>query len=115
MTTNAHILHIVKSLNEINKKLSSIINNEAINDFSFLQAEKKEYLTASEAAALISSKISYIYRLTHEKRIPYSKPGGNRIMIKRSDLDEWLKSNHISSDDEIRKNTLSYFKKPSRN
>jgi len=52
-----------------------------------------DMLSAEEAAKYINRKISTIYQLTHKKRILYSKPGGGKLYIKRSNLDNYLSRN----------------------
>lgn len=89
---------MMKELAEI-KRLIAVIINSSSNGLPLIE---KEFLTVDEAAALLCARRSYIYRLTHEKRIPYSKPGGNRVLIKRTDLLEWMQSNSILSDSQIR-------------
>lgn len=62
----------------------------------------REYLTVDEAAEFLGAAKSYIYRLTHEKRIPYAKPSGGRVLIKRQDLLTWIASSRVRSDGEVR-------------
>ena len=50
-------------------------------------------LTSIQSAEYINAPISRIYRLTHKKLIDFSKPGGGKLWIKRTELDEYLKGN----------------------
>jgi len=52
-----------------------------------------DMLTSEQAAEYINAPISRIYRLTHKKLIDFSKPGGGKLWIKRTELDEYLKGN----------------------
>lgn len=55
----------------------------------------KEYLTLKETAEFMDLSESYIYRLTHLKQIPFSKPWGKKIYFKVSDLNEFLGRNKV--------------------
>lgn len=105
----------MNELAEIKKILADFVSGTASNDTSNvnLPPSGKEYLTVDEAAALIGSKRSYIYKLTHEKRISFTKPGGNRVLIKRSDLLDWIEANRIKSQKDVQ-NDVEQFMKNSR-
>lgn len=106
---------VMNELAEIKKILADFVSGTASNDTSNvnLPPSGKEYLTVDEAAALIGSKRSYIYKLTHEKRISFTKPGGNRVLIKRSDLLDWVETNRIKSQKDVQ-NDVEQFMKNSR-
>jgi len=106
---------VMNELAEIKKILADFVSGTASNDTSNvnLPPSGKEYLTVEEAAALIGSKRSYIYKLTHEKRISFTKPGGNRVLIKRSDLLDWIEANRIKSQKDVQ-NDVEQFMKNSR-
>ena len=53
----------------------------------------KEVLTLEEAAEYMGLKKSYLYRLTHEKRIRHYKPNNKKIYFKVEDIIAWLTSN----------------------
>lgn len=69
---------------------------------------EKELLTIDECAELTGLKKSTLYRMTHKRMIPYSKPGGNRVYIKQADIIKWLKSNRISSSEEMERTSAKY-------
>jgi DNA binding domain, excisionase family len=75
---------------------------------SSLPPSDKEFLTVDGAAAYLGAKRSYFYRLTHEKRVSFTKPGGNRVLIKRSALQAWLETNRVKSQDEIHQDVAAY-------
>ncbi|AKB06154.1 helix-turn-helix domain-containing protein [Vibrio fluvialis] len=94
---------------EIKMLLAQVVENAGSDgNKSSLPPSDKEYLTVDEAAAYIGAKRSYIYRLTHEKRVSFTKPGGNRVLIKRSDLQAWLETNRVKSQDEIHQDVAAY-------
>lgn len=62
---------------------------------------QKEVISAEECAELLGVSVSYVYRLTSEKRLPYYKPQGKKIYFKRDELLDWLLSHRISPDAEL--------------
>ncbi|MFM4895192.1 helix-turn-helix domain-containing protein [Aeromonas caviae] len=62
---------------------------------------QKEVLCAEECAELLGVSVSYVYRLTSEKRLPHYKPQGKKIYFKRDELLGWLLSHRISPDAEL--------------
>ena len=115
MSETEQLSCVMNELAEIKKILADFVSGTASNDTSNvnLPPSGKEYLTVDEAAALIGSKRSYIYKLTHEKRISFTKPGGNRVLIKRSDLLDWIEANRIKSQKDVQ-NDVEQFMKNSR-
>ena len=79
----------------------------------------KAALTLDECALYTGMAKSYIYKLTHEGVIPYSKPNGKKIFFDRLELDQWLLGNkikgYISESDFIKKKAKSLNKKASIN
>lgn len=66
----------------------------------------KEIMNVSEAALYMNLSPSYIYKLTHRRILPHSKPGSKVIYFKKSDLDEWMLSNKVPSIEERRNSTV---------
>ncbi|HDX8428584.1 MULTISPECIES: helix-turn-helix domain-containing protein [Gammaproteobacteria] len=62
---------------------------------------QKEVISAEECAELLGVSVSYVYRLTSEKRLPHYKPQGKKIYFKRVELLDWLLSHRISPDVEL--------------
>jgi excisionase family DNA binding protein len=65
-------------------------------------------LTIDEAAELTGFKRSYLYRLTNRKLIPYYKPLGKKVFFKCTELEQWLQTNRISTDEELRMKAAAY-------
>lgn len=63
----------------------------------------KEVLTLDEAARYMGISKSYLYRLTHERRIPHSKPAGKMVFFRRDELEAWLQQNRVATIDDINK------------
>ena len=71
----------------------------------------KEILNFNEACAFLDYSKSYLYKLTHSRRIPHYKPNGKKLYFKRVDLEEWLLKNRVKSIDEIEQEAIEYVAK----
>lgn len=57
----------------------------------------KTVLNIDEACELLGYKKSYLFKLTHAKIIPFSKPNGKRLFFSREALEIWMLSNASKS------------------
>lgn len=74
---------------------------------------KTNMLTPTEAAEYLGIKVSYLYKLMMRRVIPYYKPGGKLCYFDREDLDKWLRSVRVASDEEIERQAQAYILKNS--
>ena len=58
---------------------------------------EKPILTFDEAALYTGLQKSYLYKLTSQRIIPHSKPGGKRIFFERTELERWMLSAKVES------------------
>ncbi len=65
-------------------------------------------LTTTEAAHYLGVKPSYLYKMMMRRAIPYYKPGGKLCFFSREDLDAWLTSIRIKSQNEIESEAARY-------
>ena len=63
--------------------------------------EEKVFLTTKEAAAYLGMALSSLYKMTSKKRIPFYTPTGKKIYFKKSELDEWMNSSRVATNNEI--------------
>jgi excisionase family DNA binding protein len=68
---------------------------------SFQTADEGRFLTAKQAAEYLGIKMSYLYKLTHQRTLPYYKPNGKLVYFLQSDLLNFLSGNRISAQIEI--------------
>lgn len=68
--------------------------------------DDKPVLTSTEAAAFLGIAVSYIYKLTHWKKIPFSKPNGGKIYFRRDELESWMNSGRYLTVDEARADAI---------
>jgi|LSPZ01.1.fsa_nt_gi excisionase family DNA binding protein len=58
-------------------------------------------LSMKDAMEFTGYSRSYLYQLTHYRKIPYHKPNGGRIFFKRSELEEFVFGGKNSADFEM--------------
>lgn len=69
----------------------------------------KEVLTSDEAAKYCGFSKSYLYKLTMRQQIPhYKSPTGKMCYFNRLELEQWLQSNRVSTNNEINQKAQSY-------
>ncbi len=68
----------------------------------------KEVLTTDEAAKYLGVSKSYLYKLTMQQKIPHYKPLGKMCYFNRVELEQWLQSNRIATEDEISQKAQNY-------
>ena len=57
-------------------------------------ARTDRLLTTQEVCELLKVSKTYIYWLTHKRKIPYIKMQGH-LRFRQSDIDEWLRSQEV--------------------
>ncbi|WP_139958351.1 helix-turn-helix domain-containing protein [Flavicella sediminum] len=62
---------------------------------------RKRIYTIKESAFVIGVSLSYMQKLVGSKQLPHSKPSGKLIFIKRRDLENFILSNPIKTNDEV--------------
>ena len=65
-------------------------------------------LTTTEAAHYLGVKPSSLYKMMMRRAIPYYKPGGKLCFFAKDDLDAWLTSIRIKSQNEIESEAARY-------
>lgn len=66
------------------------------------------YLTIKEAAAYLGLKPSYVYKLTHNRKIPFYKPSNGRLYFLTEELDKWVADGRQWSEEEIDERAADY-------
>ena len=81
------------------------IVNEAISASAL---SSKEMLTIDEAARYMGTSKSHVYKLTMKRTIPFYRPSGKLCFIRRQELEQWLQTNRIATEDEINDRAQHY-------
>ena len=74
-----------------------------LNRIEKFMASLKDILNVEELSEYTGFKKSYIYKLVHESKIPYSKPNGKSLFFDRKKIDQWLLQNSYTSNIELRR------------
>jgi excisionase family DNA binding protein len=72
----------------------------ALNNQKYIDMIEKVFLTTKEAAAYLGMALSYLYKLTAKKSIPFYTPTGKKIYFKKSELDEWMNRGRVATNEE---------------
>jgi prophage regulatory protein len=70
----------------------------------------KKVLTFEEGCQYLGYKKSYVYKLTHNKILPFSKPNGKSIFFEKERLENWMLSNASNSQAERKIEAATYVK-----
>ena len=76
----------------------------------YIMISAKNILTADEAATMLDMKVSMIYSLTSKHKIPFYKPNGKKIFFKKDELEQWVLSSRVSTDDELQQKAANITK-----
>lgn len=61
----------------------------------------KNVLTFDDVALLTGLSKSHLYKQTCSHQIPHYKPNGKQIYFDRTELENWMKQNRVSTSNEI--------------
>ena len=95
-------------LEKINK-IEKMLTGDYATDVSL-----KPMLTVIEAAEYMGLSMSSMYKLTHRQELPVYKPSGGKVYLKREDINAYMCSNKIMSNEEIEKEAVNYITKNPR-
>ncbi len=91
-------MDIIQKLNEIEALLKK------------QHALSKEILTLEEGAEYLGLSKSALYKLTSKKEIPFYNPGGKKIYFRKAELENWIISKKVASNDEIQELSDAFLK-----
>ena len=74
----------------------------------------KEIFNFNEACRFLDYSGSYLYKLTHLKKIVHYKPNGKKLYFKRTDLEDWLLRNRVKTDVELQQQAEDILNKKNR-
>lgn len=86
------------------------MQRESINlvDLAKILVNQKTVLSVDDFHLYSGLSVSAIYKLTHGKKIKFSRPNGKVIFFKKEDIDEFLLSNPITTVDDIEQEAINY-------
>jgi excisionase family DNA binding protein len=95
---NDEVLVVHLTVNQMKEVIESVFQQS-----SSLSSSKPEIIDIEEVLKLTGYKKATIYKLIYERKIPFHKPahGGRRIFFKSAEIDKWLQSNRIETNEEF--------------
>lgn len=71
----------------------------------------KSVLTFEEAVEFTGYQSSYLHKMMSQRKIPYYKPNGKSSFFNRLELENWLLSHRVSTDEELNSVALRHTRK----
>ena len=68
----------------------------------------KEVLTSEEVSRYMGISLSYLYKLTMRRQIPHYKPLGKMCYFNRVEVEQWLQSNRVATEEELNGRATAY-------
>ena len=73
---------------------------------------QKEVLTSDEAAKYLGISKSCLYKWTMARQIPhYKSPTGKMCFFNRKEIEAWMQSNRVATDDELEQQAQTIIRK----
>ncbi|KUJ60625.1 hypothetical protein AR687_16480 [Flavobacteriaceae bacterium CRH] len=93
---------------ELAKKQDAFIKKALMK----LSLNNKDVYSSEEAAEFLSIEVKYIYQLTHQRKIRYSKKKGQKkIYFRKADLLDYLNGEIISTTEDLENTNATLWKK----
>jgi excisionase family DNA binding protein len=70
--------------------------------------QTKTILNADEAAQFLSISRSYLYKLTMQRLVPFSRPLGKQMYFNREELERWAMGARVATDAELSAKANAY-------
>lgn len=93
------------------------IQNEIIEIKKFIKEQnilRKEILTLEEVSLYLGQSKSSIYKLTSRREIPFYSPGGKIKYFRKSELENWIFSSKVSTNEEFESEADDYLSRTSK-
>jgi excisionase family DNA binding protein len=83
-------------------------NIEMLEQIQRMLEENSKPLTVDEACEFMGVSKSTLYKLTHKRKIRFSKPNGRKIYFAKSDLIAWMSRNQVKTSEQIEEESVNY-------
>ncbi len=68
----------------------------------------KEILNFEEACIFLNVSHSWLYKMTSSKSIPFYKPAGRYLYFERAELEKWIRSSPVKTEEQLDDEALKY-------
>lgn len=82
--------------------------HEKLESIERLLLGQKNVLTFEQGCEFTGLSKTYMYKLTHQNRIPFFKPHGKHIYFSREELEKWLMQNPVKTKEQIDREATGY-------
>lgn len=86
--------------NSLEKQVAEL--HEDIKTIKGALFNAKEVMTLKEAAIFLGMTNSSLYKMTHNKVLPYYRPNGKMVYFEKSELLKWVRQAPVASATQIR-------------
>ena len=83
-------------------------NSELLEQIQSMLKGNEKPLTFDEACDFLGMKRSTLYKLTHKKKIPFSKPNGKKIYFLKSELVKWMLRNPVKTTEQVEDEAINH-------
>lgn len=66
-----------------------------------MEKTRERHIRVKRVAELLDCSLSYVYKLTHWKKIPFYKPTNGRLFFYESEILDFLERNRQAADYEV--------------
>ncbi|HOR91516.1 MAG TPA: helix-turn-helix domain-containing protein [Rectinema sp.] len=66
-----------------------------------MDTQKFSFLTVDQVCSILGYKKSYLYKLTHERALPYYKVLGGKIIFDAAEIDALIRKNKVRTRNEL--------------
>ncbi len=88
--------------------MENVILDKLTKIENLLKQQQDKVFTLLEATKYLDVSRSYLYKLTCYNKIPHYKPQGKRIYFSKNELDTWLMTNPVRTEQEIENQADDY-------
>ena len=81
---------------------------EKLDSIERLLLGQKNVLTFDQGCEFTGLSKTYMYKLTHQNKVPFFKPHGKHIYFSREELENWLMQNPVKTKDRIEQESANY-------
>lgn len=81
---------------------------ERLDSIEKLLLGQKNVLTFEQGCEFTGLSKTYMYKLTHQNKIPFFKPHGKQIYFSREELERWLMQNPVKTKEQIEQEATNY-------
>ena len=100
-----HINVVVRS--SVKEAMEQISKNKSSKEPNM----DEDFLSAEQAASFLKIKLNTIYSKVEKGELPYSRSGKRKLLFSKKELEKYIASRKVKSNDEIKEEVENYISK----